>query len=311
MRKKNLSLCIISLFIIQCNKPVEIDNTVYSLDGKKLEAAELSPATKLKLENNLKTAEKKYSTDPEKLDNIIWLGRRIAYLSRYNEAIDIFTKGIKKFPDSPELYRHRGHRYISVRKFDEAISDFEKAAELSKGMSVKIEPDGQPNKLSIPLSSLQFNIWYHLGLAHYLKRDFEKALAAYFRCMEYSTNNDLLIATADWLYMTFKRLGKDEEAEELLEKITEGMEIIENDAYYQRLLMYKGLKSTNDLIDLNNTDPDKLIEIVTQGYGVGNWYFNKGDIDKAKEIFHKVIKTGSWSAFGYIAAEADLYYMNK
>jgi hypothetical protein len=48
------------------------------------------------------------------------------------------------------------------------------------------------------------------------------------------------------------------------------------------------------------------LDIATQGYGVGNWYFYNGNIEQAKEIFQKVMEGTYWPAFGYIAAEADL-----
>ena len=41
----------------------------------------------------------------------------------------------------------------------------------------KIEPDGQPNARNIPTSTLNSNIYYHLGLAQYLKGEFEAALS--------------------------------------------------------------------------------------------------------------------------------------
>lgn len=279
----------------------------YSLDGKALERIPDSPATFRKKDSLLRIAKAAVEADPENLDNIIWHGRRTAYLSRYNEAIDIYTEGLKKHPDSPELYRHRGHRYISIRKFEEAIADFEKAAELAKDREIEIEPDGLPNKLNIPLSSLQFNIWYHLALAHYLRADFVAAAKAWEKCMVFSVNPDLQCATSDWLYMTYLRIGEEARAKKLLDAITPDMLIIENAAYHQRLLMYKGLVQPEELLDFENADMESRISIVTQGYGVGNYWLAKGEKEKALQIFQKVIETGYWSAFGYIAAEVDLY----
>jgi tetratricopeptide (TPR) repeat protein len=278
-----------------------------SLDGRKLYPMKLSPATQAKYDDLMAKAEQDYEADPNDLNNIIWLGRRTAYLGLYKKAIKIFSKGLKKHPDSPELYRHRGHRYISIRQFDKAIKDFEKAAELAEGRDIEIEPDGLPNKLNIPLSNLQFNIYYHWALAHYLKGAFEKAIPIYEKCMAYSDNDDLITATADWMYMTYRRLGQEEKAQQVLAKIHSDMKIIENDAYYKRLLMYKGEIKPSDLLDLENDDPDELLNLVTQGYGVGNWYFYNGEKGKAQEIFRKIVGTDYWSAFGYIAAEADLF----
>ena len=83
------------------------------------------------------------------------------------------------------------------------------------------------------------------------------------------------------------------------------MEIIENTSYLNRLLMYKGEIPSTDLLDLDNDDPEQLLNIVTQGYGVGNWYLYNGDEAQAKAVFEKILATTYWSAFGYIAAEAD------
>jgi tetratricopeptide (TPR) repeat protein len=258
------------------------------------------------LEANLAQAEKDLAANPKSADAIIWVGRRLGYLWRYQDAIQMFSRGIAEHPNDPRMYRHRGHRYITVRRFDDAIADFEKAAALIKGQKDEIEPDGQPNKLNKPLSTLHFNIWYHLALAHYLKGDFEKALSAYDECMKVSTNDDLLVATSDWLWMTLMRLGRKAEADKVLARITPNMNIIENGSYHRRLLMYKGLEKPEALLDPANADS---LTLATQGYGVGNWYFATGNKTRAREIFEKVVAGPNWSAFGYIAAEADLQRM--
>lgn len=283
------------------------DPIVISLLGDTLHPLSESAYTIARKDSLLKIAKENFGDDPNNLDNIIWYGRRVAYLYHYRDAIDIFTKGIELHPDAPELYRHRGHRYISIRQFDNAIKDFQKAAELAEGIPVRIEKDGIPNKLNIPLSSMQFNIYYHWALAHYLKGELEIAAPLWEQCMKYSTNPDLLVATTDWYYMTLRRLEKDEEAEELLEKISSDMNIIENASYHKRLLMYKGEMQPEELLNLDNDEASAQLDMVTQGYGVGNWFLYNGDAKKANEVFQKIIECKYWPAFGYIAAEAELY----
>ncbi len=277
-----------------------------SFDGRPLYPPAETEASLRKKDSLLAIARQNYGADSISLENIIWLGRRTAYLSRYREAIDIYTRGLALHPEAPELYRHRGHRYISTRQLEKAIADFERAAALAEGRPVEIEPDGLPNKLNIPLSSLQFNIWYHWALAYYLKGDLEKAAELYEQCMDYSTNPDLLVATADWLYMTYRRLGDKEKAAALLAAVPDSLEIIENASYFHRLQMYKGQLAPEDLLDLNNPDPERQLDIVTQGYGVGNWYLYNGEEEKARAVFGKILETEYWPAFGYIAAEAEL-----
>jgi hypothetical protein len=42
-------------------------------------------------------------------------------------------------------------------------------------------------------------------------------------------------------------------------------------------------------------------------YGVGNWYLFNGQDQKARAIFERIVAGKEWSAFGFIAAEADLH----
>jgi len=275
------------------------------LDGRQFLTPDLKAETLAKLDSNLTDARKNFEED-ESEENYIWLGRREAYLYHYEKAIEIFSDGIDEYQNSYKLYRHRGHRYITLRDFAKAVADFQQAAAIMPAQPLEIEPDGQPNKLNIPLSTTQFNVWYHLGLAHYLRGDFENAAMAYMKCMEVSNNDDLMCATVDWLYMTYRRMDRDQEASMLLNLIREDMKIIENDSYYLRLKMYKGLIQPDSLLKIGDASQDIDLALATQGYGVGNWYLCEGDTAKAKEIFKKVVSGKHFSAFGFIAAEVEL-----
>jgi tetratricopeptide (TPR) repeat protein len=273
-----------------------------SLLGKPLTAPTLAPDVQKKREQELAEAQRDYDAHPESADAIIWLGRRTAYLGRYRQAIALFTDGIHKHPDEARLYRHRGHRYITVRQFPEAILDLEYAATLTRGKPDQVEPDGQPNARNIPIGSLQTNIFYHLGLAYYLQGRFEQALVAYRRCAELSTNPDRLVSTSYWLYMTLRRLGRRQEAEKVLEPISVSMDVIENIAYHKLLLMDSGEIALEELLgqDPNTTDGATIL------YGIGNWYFCNGQPEKAYPLWQKIVDGNQWPAFGYVAAEAEL-----
>ena len=285
----------------------ERDYEAISLLGKKLFAPELPQEEFEKKVQDLEDAKSNFEAYPDSLETIVWYGRRLAYLSRYKEAIQVYTDGLRKFPDSHQLYRHRGHRYITVRQFDDAIRDLEKAAFYIRGIDTEIEEDGIPNKENIPLSTSQFNIWYHLGLAYYLKGNYDKAISAYKKCMGVSINDDLKVATTDWMYMTYRKLGNTQAAEKLLEAITPKMNIIENQSYHMRLLMYKGLMSPEKLLSIeDNGQPDHDVQVATQGYGVGNWYIINGQVSKGREILERVVNGNSWPAFGFIASEVEL-----
>ena len=276
-----------------------------SLQGKPLYRMELSQERAAAHLEKLAQARAAYEQDPDDVTNHIWLGRRTAYLGRYREAIEIYTQALAVFPAEARLYRHRGHRYISIRKFAQARRDFQRAAALIAGEPDMIEPDGLPNATGIPTSSLHTNIWYHYGLVCYLQADYEQARICYEHCLAASTNNDMKVATLDWLYMTLRRLDRDQEATALLQPITAEMRLLENHAYHRRLLMYKGLLKPQDLLAVAE-DADAALNFATQGYGVANFHNAEGREREGRDILKKIIAGPYWSAFGHIAAEADL-----
>ena len=280
-----------------------------SLLGEPLLRPDLEPETRERLERQLAEARREYRRKRNDPDALIWLGRRTAYLGRYREAIELFGEGIERFPEDARFYRHRGHRWITVREFERAIADLAQAAKLVHDQPDEVEPDGMPNAAGIPVSTLQTNIWYHLGLAQYLTGDFTRALHSFLQCLERSTNDDMLVAASDWLYMIHRRLGMDDEAERLLDGIHEEMEILENHAYHRRLLMYKGILEPEELLETGADAEDAALQLATQGYGVGNWYLYNGDAERAREIFEQIVAAGNWAAFGTIAAEAELRRM--
>ena len=279
------------------------DPEAWSLTGAPLHAPMIPDDAREVLEANLAAAQERYDRDSTDADALIWLGRRHAYLGHYRTAIDVFTRGIALHPEDARMYRHRGHRYITLRRFDDAIRDLERAAALTDGHPDEVEPDGAPNRYNMPVSTLQTNIWYHLALAHYLKHDFARAEPAWRRALARSTNDDMRVASADWLYMTLRRLGLHAGAQDVLAGITPDMRILENDAYHQRLLMYKGLGSADELLA---ADTDDAVQIATYGYGVGNWHLYNGRVEEAHEVFRRILTGANWAAFGFIAAEAEM-----
>ncbi|NRB64678.1 MAG: tetratricopeptide repeat protein, partial [Saprospiraceae bacterium] len=247
-------------------------------------------------------AKEAHNENPDDPDALIWFGRRAAYLGHYDEAIDIFTSGIKSHPEDARMYRHRGHRYISTRQYDKAIVDFEKAVTLIAGQADEVEPDGLPNSRNIPLSTLHGNIWYHLGLAFYLKNDMDNALRAFSNRTVTERYDDNIVSGGHWLFMILSRQGKTEEANEAISAVHPKMDIIENDSYYQMCLFYKNLIPESELI---MDDPTSSSANVLN-YGLGNWYlYQKQDTATAKKYYAQLLETGNKYAFAYLAAESD------
>ena len=280
-----------------------------SLLGAPLIPPPLPDSVRIRYERQLSDAEAELARAPESADAAIWVGRRLAYLGRYGEAIDSFTQAIARHPDDARLYRHRGHRYITIRQFERAIADLERASTLVRGQPDEVEPDGLPNARNIPTSTLQSNIWYHLGLAYYLQGEFARADEAYREALAVSTNPDMLVATTHWAYMARRRMGREGEAERLLAPISRTMDIIENDAYHRLLLLYKGELPVDSLLPAEATEDG--VQDATIGYGVGNWHLYNGRPAEAADVFERVVSGEQWAAFGHIAAESELARMRN
>ena len=278
-----------------------------SLLGFPLRSQPLDSATRHRLQADLDRARAEATARPHDADALIWLGRRHGYLGQYGQAISVFTDGIRRFPSDPRMYRHRGHRYITIRQFDKAIADLEHAARLMAGRPDEVEPDGQPNERNIPIGSLQSNVWYHLALAHYLKGDWDAAAAAARRGIDVSTNPDRLVSQTHWLYMALRRANRAEEARQTLAPIRDDFDIIENTSYARLLQLYKaGASSAADSALYGGlASPSDL----SYAYGVANWLLVNGDTTRARAALERILASAQWPSFGYIAAEADIARM--
>ena len=296
----NRLLLILVLILVSCQssqdpiKLVNPDKTIetVTLLGDTLMSPEIKEGKSL---DQFKLAKNNYFRDQENPEMLIWYGRRVAYLGYFKEAIKIYTLGIEKFPYDARFYRHRGHRYISTRQYDNAINDFKRALELVDGKEDQIEPDGLPNSKNIPLSTLHGNIWYHLGLAYYLKNDMNNAAKSFSDRSVTHKFDDNIVSSAHWLYMIYRRQNKIEQSNSIVENISKDMDIIENMSYHQTSLFHKGLIKESEI----NIDEVAL-------YSIANWYiYEKNDTLKAKDYYKELLDTGNPFSFAYIAAESD------
>jgi hypothetical protein len=243
---------------------------------------------------------------PRDADATIWLGRRLAYLGRFREAIEVYTRGIREHPDDARFLRHRGHRWITLREFGRAVADLERAALLAAGRPDEIEPDGLPNAAGVPLETLSTNVWYHLGLAHYLLGHFESARFAFERCQSLAPNDDNYCSATHWLYMSLRRLGRTADAQRAVARVHAGMAVREYRSYHRLCLAYRGELDMDALYREAALAGRDSVEFATVGYGAGNWNLVNGEVERARELFREVVAGSMWPAFGHVAAEVEL-----
>ena len=273
-----------------------------SLLGTPLVAPPVAASARALMEAQLAEARAVWQRDPANADATIWLGRRTAYLGRFREAIAIFSDGIARHPDDARFYRHRGHRYLTVRDIDRAIADLEKAATLMQARPDEAEPDGQPNARNIPTSTLYSNTWYHLALAYYLKGDFSHAADLWRNARNATPNADNLVAASYWLYVSLRRAGRTGEAAAALGPIDAALDVIENGSYHSLLLMFKGERAPGALLAAAGTGSAGS----AVRYGIGAWYLLNDRATEAMRLWRAMLDEPDWPSFGHLAAEAEV-----
>jgi tetratricopeptide (TPR) repeat protein len=268
----------------------------------------LSATVRESMQRNLEVALNELKRQPTGLNELIWAGRRTAYMGNYHDAVDYFSKAITLYPNNAEPYRHRGHRWITLRCFENAISDLTTAAKLTKGKKDKTELDGMPNDKNIPTSTLQSNIWYHLGLAYYLKADYKNAIQSFQSCLSVSTNPDMFVATANWYNISLRKAGRIKDADTFLKTIDPNVELIENHDYLRVLKLYINNQEINDPISFLKNEAG--LAAVSFGYGLGAYLLMKGEKEKANQVFDHILQLQQWGAFGFLGAESERNFTN-
>lgn len=272
-----------------------------SLIGTPLREPAWSPETKARLEKDLEIARAIMQIAPEREDSYIWLGRRLGYLVRFQEAIDVFTAGLGRFPDSYKLLRFRGRHLARNREFDRAIADYRHAAKLVENVEDSFEPDGIMNARHQYLGSYRANIHYYLGQTSWAVGDYENTL----RGMERSSSeplvqhSDRLVATTYWRYLAHRKLGQHDAAARLVAEIPDDLELLENHTYYDGVLFFKGTLTEGELLPRADSIARFAIAM--------NHHFS-GDNSIAETMWREIIEN---SAQGFWPAESELLAVQR
>lgn len=277
-----------------------------STSGRLLPPMEYAPEELAKREMLLAEARAKLDASPKDADLLVWYGRRLGYLGRFRESIEVFTQGAELHPADPRFLRHRGHRWISLHDFARARADLERSAELAASRPDEVEPAGLPNARGVELDTLKQSIYYHLGLADYLAGDFEAAHSAWRECVKYSNNPDALCAVSHWLYCVLRELGRAADAKAVLQPIRADFDIVENEAYHALLLAYRGERDADALLAEVRAKGTKSNDFATVGYGLGHLWHVDGEHEKALALLTEVAAVPNWPAFGCISADVEL-----
>lgn len=229
---------------------------------------------------------------------VIALGVAQSGARQFREAIATFTRGLSALRASGPvssaaaqreeamLLRWRGHRYLSVREFGNAERD------LVRGLS---------------LDSANYGILFHLGVLRFLQGRHADAAALFARAQPLAPDGGERAGSTDWLYMSLARAGRVDEANAMLarriDQQPDPKPAPPGYAYVTRLKLYRGEITPEQALPESETDETNT---ATLAYGIGNWYFVRGDTANARTYWERAVQSGGWAGFGFYVAEAEL-----
>ena len=259
------------------------------------------PETRARLEKDLEIARAVMEIAPEREDSYIWLGRRLGYLARNGEAVDVFTQGLERFPDSYKLLRFRGRHLARNRQFERAIADYRRAAALVEGIQDSFEPDGIINARHQYLGSYRSNIHYYLGQTSWAVGDYQATLEGMLRAAAEPLvqHDDRRVATAFWQYLALRKLGRHNEARIVVNAVPDGLQLVENHDYYLGVRFFNGSLDESALLaqaGLNST------------FGVAMVHLIEGRTARAEEMLRDLV---AGSSQGYWPAETELLQLRR
>jgi tetratricopeptide (TPR) repeat protein len=273
--KTILLIVIIALLIPHIgNSQIKSEPQAYSLARKSFYSIPPDPKLLAKSDSIISLIQSKHIL----LENdFIEIGKQLVATSRYKEAVENYTLGLNQFPKSFKLLRLRGHRYLTLRKLDLVVIDLLKARELIKSQPDVWEVDGEGKKTD----TYQHQIEYHLGVYYFLIKFYKKSVAAFEKSLAEAHDSKEIVGTTDWLYNTYQRNGQQKEAEKLLFTIPQDHATDRDQAYFSRVMLYKGVIKPNELLDKTLPIEKMSIQDVTKLYGLANWYGFQGNKQKA------------------------------
>lgn len=227
--------------------------------------------------------ERAIQLEPNNADFHLGRAKALARLARHSESVEECTTALRLKPNNSVALRDRGHYYINLHRVADAIPDLARAEKLEKK---------------------DREIYYHLGLAYYINRDFRRAAKAWQGCLDNASKDDDVISCSAWLYPSLVRAGGHEaEAKKVLERITPEMKPKENTAYFDRLMLFKEATTEKEYAKTMEKD---AVSKPTVCYSIGLWHLLNGRHFQARDYFEKATSSEIKYAFGVVAAEAEL-----
>jgi tetratricopeptide (TPR) repeat protein len=224
--------------------------------------------------------------DPKQPDYHVGRCRTLARLMRHAEGIASCSNALKLDPGHAAALLERGHFLINIRQAEKAIPDLIRARQLGADAS---------------------GVGYHLSLAYYVTGDFKQAADQYDHCHANARTDDNRVACTAWQYLALVRAERQADADKVLERVTPDTKVQSSAAYLDRLLLFKGARTEEEVAAAMQKDN---LQLATVAYGLGVWHLVNGRQGRARAYFEKATAPpAQQSGFGSVAAYYELQRM--
>lgn len=214
-----------------------------SLIGTPLRLPSFPAAAQRRLEQDVEIARAALRIAPDRPESHFWLARRLSYLGRFCESVDVLTAAIAQFPESYELRRYRARKLARSRQFEAALADYREGLRLMGGKPDYFEPDGLPNRVGITLGTYRANMIYYHAQTSFAVGDYRSMLTGLQTAFDMTwpfARNDMTPPIAYWTYLAHRKLGEHDKARAAIARVPADLDLIENEAYHQAVKVMQG-----------------------------------------------------------------------
>lgn len=229
-------------------------------------------------------------------DHAKWVQLGQAYFDTdFRKAHACFSRALALEPFNAQDRLNRGRKSLSMDAFEEALADF--------SLAVRLDPqDGFK--------------WHYLGNACFFLERFDAAIACYMEAMKCHRKNGVALEppAIDWIWMSYMRSGKPDEAQVFVREHTNPDIPVEDSdlSYKKRILLYAGYTPVETYIkEVVNYDDE--LDAITELYGVVNYYkYIQPDACRAARYVADILKyPGYHHSFAYKLAFMDQEAMKE
>jgi tetratricopeptide (TPR) repeat protein len=252
---------------------------------------------------NVAKADEARKANPKDMALLLRAAAERDQLFRFSESAELFTEALGLMPDNPRILRLRGHRYLSLRRFDEAENDL------------------RASLTAVPES---FEASLMLGITLYMQGKFAESADIMGKCLAQTgehtpvqgmqsckgmmSNPNAGSAMLDWRYRSLLRAGRQDEAAEALKQINAEWKPAGNAANLRALRVAQGSMTSEEALKL---EPRAGLDYLTVLSGIAVQQLVAGKTEEACRMFKQAQMDNYWSGFGMILAEVELAKHSK